>query len=866
MDTPISLLATILPLTLLLLAAVVLHHAGSEENAPRQVLLLFEIFTLALLVGLTIFQFMPTSFQSQIGWISSLSIPIIFGTVIAIMIYLPQLGKMKARQRVPVILLGLAIAGLLAYYLREPSALLMVLPSTIFILLAGWLIGKQPSRWIWLVTVVLVAMWFIFNGYSVYQLTEHWPAIGILIGILFTALPALTVAVMALFTYSGLKMLIPSVPTPGQTPPQPARIEGILRLLAVLLMLACLVYSTFWTSVWDSTSDGLGGVMLLELVLLAAVACGLILGLRATGWARFSGIVFPAIVIAAVTISFYTGSTISFPLVTEQRAARVASALERFHLREGRYPQNLSELFPRDLLIIPQPVMFRGEGWCYQGTANEYQLAAFFHEYFGLPVSFKVYANAGDPTNQLLPCTERLADMQARYDWTKNIYDSSNQLAQLPTPPVSNEKLSVPREVISPLFASTQQLLPGTWSPENQWWYFSEPQPDGQQVNLFFVDAVAAQVCPVEQPFLLNASYGYDAAAWLPGDRLLYVNGSGQAIILTPCQTDFNSVDAPKGVTFTKVVEKDSSSGQVLLQSQETYWLLSPTTLKPVRIQGVQPSTVEAHRDNASFSPDGSKLAISHLNSRDPKDGITLFIVDTLTTRVTLTHQMNLASQQSAPFIEWVSENALLINGPTSWIMLDVSSVPPRQIDVIRDLFQLDLTFPDQISSSASLMTKDQTGYHLAVWANHPHNQSLYVYHSEDGQISTYQPEGQTALVIFPDGKWTLMTQMGDVNPSLDQVTLIWPDSSSAPVALTITGHLPRGYPMLCLHYLHETGRLVVSSSNGVSLLNTPGGELLHFWRNSVGRDTSPSLIISPDGKSGLLLAFGEGLYTIPLP
>ncbi len=39
MDTTLSLLAAILPLALLLLAAVVVRHAGSEEYAPRRVLL-----------------------------------------------------------------------------------------------------------------------------------------------------------------------------------------------------------------------------------------------------------------------------------------------------------------------------------------------------------------------------------------------------------------------------------------------------------------------------------------------------------------------------------------------------------------------------------------------------------------------------------------------------------------------------------------------------------------------------------------------------------------------------------------------------------------------------------------------------------
>jgi hypothetical protein len=76
-----------------------------------------------------------------------------------------------------------------------------------------------------------------------------------------------------------------------------------------------------------------------------------------------------------------------------------------------------------------------------------------------------------------------------------------------------------------------------------------------------------------------------------------------------------------------------------------------------------------------------------------------------------------------------------------------------------------------------------------------PHNQNLYIYHSENGQISAYQPEGQTAVLIFPDGQWTRLTQIGENNPATDQVALIWADSPTAPDTLTVAGHLPRSYP-----------------------------------------------------------------------
>jgi hypothetical protein len=106
--------------------------------------------------------------------------------------------------------------------------------------------------------------------------------------------------------------------------------------------------------------------------------------------------------------------------------------------------------------------------------------------------------------------------------------------------------------------------------------------------------------------------------------------------ILSPCQTGFAHLDAPEGIAFTQVAAQDPIHGQALLQSADVYWLVSPASIKPEQIPGVQPMTLEAHWDHAAFSPNGSYLAISHLNSRGPKDGINLSIGDTLTAQRSL--------------------------------------------------------------------------------------------------------------------------------------------------------------------------------------------------------------------------------------
>jgi hypothetical protein len=299
------------------------------------------------------------------------------------------------------------------------------------------------------------------------------------------------------------------------------------------------------------------------------------------------------------------------------------------------------------------------------------------------------------------------------------------------------------RQPLAPVFASPQRLLPYRWSPDGKWWFFRVPEPGEKQVRLYFVEAAAGRVCSVEQIFAYDNFTDGNPSAWLPGDRLLYLDGSETPTIITPCQMGVQKLKAPSGVVLTQVAAADPVSGRVLLQSAEAYWLLQPGSEEVQQIPGVQPATYETHWDHAAWNLVGSRLAISHLNGREMKDGITLYLIDAKMVQVTYSQKMDLASEQSAPFVEWVSNEEILINGPNALFLLDFHSSPPRQIDVLKEFFNLELKFPDQISSNASVPSPGGSGYHLAVWANHPRNQNLFLYHSENGQVSVYQPKSQ---------------------------------------------------------------------------------------------------------------------------
>jgi hypothetical protein len=552
---------------------------------------------------------------------------------------------------------------------------------------------------------------------------------------------------------------------------------------------------------------------------------------------------------------------VSFPTLTEQRAGRVARALEAFHQREQRYPQELSQLVPRDLLVLPGPVMFRSEDWCYQGGAQAYRLTAFAHEYFGMPVSLQVYASAGDTGDQPLPCQERLAAMQERYDWTRSIPEA----AWNPTPDPALSS-GVEREPLEPVYASPKRILPGSWSPDGQWWFFREVDADNQQVRLVFLNA-SGRVCLVDQVFVYSM-FNDDGAqsVWLDSRRLLYLDGSQQPPIFTPCEARVRLLELPPGVILTRVHSAAAKTARVLLQSKDAFWLLDYAAAQVRQIPGVQPVPYDAHWDRAAWDPTGERLAIAHLNSREPKDGITLYLIDAAQNQVISSQVMDLASQQSAPWIEWVSSEALLVSGPESMLLLNMTTTPVQPQDVVRDLFKLRLKYPNQMHSSASLAARDGSAYHLMIWANLPGDQRLYLYHSENGQVSVYQPRGAQVVLRFSDGQSMRLFRLED-NPTADRVTFYAVDGPDAsPLEVAVSGHLPRGYPMLEVQPLPGAERLLASSSNGVSLISLPGGEQLHFWQTGSSGEPSPMLLLSPDGSTAFTVAAGEGVYQIPLP
>ena len=169
-----------------------------------------------------------------------------------------------------------------------------------------------------------------------------------------------------------------------------------------------------------------------------------------------------------------------------------------------RYPKELGELVPKQLLWIPEPVILRGEGWCYQGDRNYYRLGAFFREYFSTPLSLHIYASAGNLPDEGWACEQRLAEMKARYD-PPSFYEIE---AVRPTAePLPTSIVPIQRTPIHPLLIG-RFITFGSWSPDGRFLLFSQLETSDEQpaTMLSFLNTKTGEIC--------QADKGYSTRIW----------------------------------------------------------------------------------------------------------------------------------------------------------------------------------------------------------------------------------------------------------------------------------------------------------------------------------------------------------------
>ena len=844
----------IIPAVLIMLSGVLFLREKDDGRWARN--FLFFLLAVCILLLLVVYIFVPGDDKPYAPFafeIPVLVTPASLGVLTLIVLNLGRIRGMRLRAKTAAILMMLGIMVLFALlWDSRLSPGFLILPSA-FVLVIVWSLGWRFNKLPIILGMLTFGAIFLFDWLVGLQTSDElWPIwISFVFMFLLYLMPILISILPAILVVKGMQKR--SAEQPNST-----RIM-IFQFILAFLLIVYLVYILFWSSIWDQTQDMGVGTIIFMVTGVSAIATGMVMTSVLRGKSRIVGLIYLILVPVLIYQAYDLGSRYPHHAITENRAERIAVALKKYHAREGHYPNELRALVPRDLLYIPQPIIFMGEYWCYQGADDHYQLSAFYREFWGSPVSLKLYGSAGTSPTTDLRCEERLASMKERY--YSPMEDPNAIQPPVPTP-LPDIEVGMPKTEIHPLLNGAVSL-PGSWSPDGAYFLFGT-QKSGW-LELHFVISETGDVCTADVQFEV-AQEIRDNITWLPDGRLLYAEPSWDMTVLTPCQLGADKLTHQLPDTFKRIMSRSEESGRILLESQSAFWILDGHTLELLRIPDVVPNPYELHWDSSVWLADGEQLVIGRLNGRKGSNGgATLFLIDGISGAVKNSLELEGEFGQGAPWIESLTDEKILFSTQGEWLMADLGLQPVSLTNVIQDILGLDVNVPDEISAWGSYLDSDGSGYYLTVRLNHPHNQSTYLYDSKIGQVYVYDLEYHT-LLLFPDGTSMDMQKLENITTYDDEYDIVMVDDpETVHPRLSITGHTPREYPHLSVEYLPKRSQLAFASAHGVSLVSLSDGEILAYW-SLIGDGYSPWIVASPDGSALIASKDFGGLYYIHLP
>jgi hypothetical protein len=406
---------------------------------------------------------------------------------------------------------------------------------------------------------------------------------------------------------------------------------------------------------------------------------------------------------------------------------------------------------------------------------------------------------------------------------------------------------------LQPLLVGSDFIGARQWSPDGSHYFFImvEPSEDPLSDRVFstlnFLNVETGEIC--QHPQTILGRIDFSQPYWLSDGRLLFYSQMYGVQLFTPCQEQVVSLNEQFPEVIVSLQNHGFVDGYILLQGETRYWLLDLETLQVNLLEGLLPGADRT--DKIVWSPSGEQLAIyqSAANVETESDVLTIIAVESgqILQRIPISSD----SETGALMLEWLLDDKLFIwiftpSGPK---LVDLAEEEPRILNVFDDFFGLDLVYPDDLSGMGYFADETTGTFHITVRTNSPDLDALLIYHSETGVVERWT-EDLHYYLFFPNGDFVFMNRWEDEPTYTDEYQLIWVDDPQKPTqTLEAVGHTPRNYPILWPRLLPGRAQIALGSSQGVSLVSLPDGELLNFWSLESEGEPNPSLHASPDGR-----------------
>jgi hypothetical protein len=408
-------------ITLLLLSGLGLFIVYKTPFQRRRLTLVFYIQSLALILLFVIFSLAQ-------GWESLLLEPGPAVLVLCSPVLLGLLTRVFAAifRRLPVssawsrfAILGLCLVILVFLFalMVQPYALFIAILPGAIILTFVWLLLRDS----FINEIILSLLFILLMGVSRTGMLEpllhslpDW--LGLILRPIFFLQAGFVVGWSAWLAFNGAEAL-PSTDNPSASDQgRPRTYAAYLHLGLAMVILLSLLYTIFWVSIWDHTDNSLGGIWMAITGGFISLAAGGLIMERRKGSSRLVGFMYLLPVTALLFIAFGVGIRFPYHPISDRRAALIQEAIQQFYLQNGRYPAELDQLVPHQLLWVPRQVVLRNEAWCYQGGDDYYRLGDFWRQSFGSLIEIKTYALEGNPPDAGWSCLEDLVKMEFRYN------------------------------------------------------------------------------------------------------------------------------------------------------------------------------------------------------------------------------------------------------------------------------------------------------------------------------------------------------------------------------------------------------------------------------------------------------------------